>query len=91
MNKSEFLVVYTQETVDGFFKRLEKESAKADDVAKFCKYHTKEILIKWVEELWPPPSLEEIWRRWKALPLNKRDVYEPFQPPRCKSDIYIME
>jgi hypothetical protein len=64
-----FLVMYTKDTVDNFVNFRLKSGTEPLMVDKFFKSHTIEQLTEWLD-LFPPPSIYEIWDRWIKLRQN---------------------
>jgi hypothetical protein len=61
-----FLAVYRPEVVKSFFGWLDTIVLEQKTIDDFCKYHTEEKLKSWLN-IFPPPSLCEIWERWNNL------------------------
>ena len=60
-----FLSLYQDEHVITFFNQMGKSQPK-ERMDDFCKYHTLDLLKRWLN-LFPPPSIWEIWNRWNKI------------------------
>ena len=60
-----FLTIYQDEYIINFFNQISTYQSK-ERIDAFCKYHTPELLKKWLN-LFPPPSIWEIWNRWNNI------------------------
>jgi hypothetical protein len=65
---------YDKDHVSTFFKQMGNVQPKTR-MDKFSAYHTKAVLNKFMVDIWPPPSIWELWNRWNSLPAGEQDVY----------------
>ena len=57
-----FYIIDNKENVDIFFKQMSTMQSK-ERMNQFCKYHTGDVLNKYVN-IWNPPTIWEIWNKW---------------------------
>ena len=71
MNTSTFRKFYLDKSVDGFFAEM-RRMQRDETLNNFINYHTQEKLESFMRDIFPPPSLIEVWNAWdrKGRPAN---------------------